>query len=298
MATQQRIYELDSLILVQPSEAGYVDPSTLYLAVDKQGLSKPLKYSLADILTSAHVEQDVLTPSSTSVSVTYEKQFSTTSYFLYVSVYKYITMGGRQIKQSHPYYDFTKTITGFSMTLETLPSETLYVEYMCFESLLITGVSGLQSALDKKVNKDDSVDETITGIKTFSSFPVTPSSLPTSDYEVANKKYADSLIQNPSQVNVSTSGTLSASYNRFNCINSGTINIVTPLITSYNIYDKIYISNATASEDNINITAPSGIKINNLTSRTIKLYNRANCVELEKTASDNWMIRSLYGIYE
>ncbi|MCX6726175.1 MAG: hypothetical protein NT052_02600 [Candidatus Shapirobacteria bacterium] len=34
-------------------------------------------------------------------------------------------------------------------------------------------------------------NQTVVGIKTFSSFPVTPSSAPTTDYQVANKKYAD-----------------------------------------------------------------------------------------------------------
>jgi len=34
-------------------------------------------------------------------------------------------------------------------------------------------------------------DETVAGVKTFSSFPVTPSSAPTTDYQVANKKYVD-----------------------------------------------------------------------------------------------------------
>ena len=34
-------------------------------------------------------------------------------------------------------------------------------------------------------------NETIADVKTFSSFPVTPSSAPTTDYEVANKKFAD-----------------------------------------------------------------------------------------------------------
>ena len=34
-------------------------------------------------------------------------------------------------------------------------------------------------------------NQTVGGIKTFSSFPVTPSSAPTSDYQVANKKYVD-----------------------------------------------------------------------------------------------------------
>lgn len=34
-------------------------------------------------------------------------------------------------------------------------------------------------------------NQTVAGIKTFSSFPVTPSSDPSNDYEVANKKYVD-----------------------------------------------------------------------------------------------------------
>ncbi|MCK9328220.1 MAG: hypothetical protein M0P69_22175, partial [Bacteroidales bacterium] len=34
-------------------------------------------------------------------------------------------------------------------------------------------------------------DQTVNGVKTFGSFPVTPSSAPTSDYQVANKKYVD-----------------------------------------------------------------------------------------------------------
>lgn len=37
-------------------------------------------------------------------------------------------------------------------------------------------------------------DQTIAGIKTFSSFPVTPSSGPSDDYEVANKKYVDDNV--------------------------------------------------------------------------------------------------------
>jgi hypothetical protein len=34
-------------------------------------------------------------------------------------------------------------------------------------------------------------DQTIAGVKTFSSFPITPSSSPTTDYQVANKQYID-----------------------------------------------------------------------------------------------------------
>jgi len=37
-------------------------------------------------------------------------------------------------------------------------------------------------------------NQTIAGVKTFSSFPVTPSSDPSADYEVANKKYVDDRV--------------------------------------------------------------------------------------------------------
>lgn len=40
---------------------------------------------------------------------------------------------------------------------------------------------------------DTTGNETIAGVKTFSSFPVTPSSAPTTNYQVANKKYVDDL---------------------------------------------------------------------------------------------------------
>ena len=47
---------------------------------------------------------------------------------------------------------------------------------------------------DDSTNVKLTGDQTIDGIKTFTSFPITPSSEPTSDYQVANKKYVDSKI--------------------------------------------------------------------------------------------------------
>jgi hypothetical protein len=47
----------------------------------------------------------------------------------------------------------------------------------------------LTNAIESKVSVIDA--ETINGVKTFGSFPVTPSSAPTTDYQVANKKYVD-----------------------------------------------------------------------------------------------------------
>ncbi len=37
-------------------------------------------------------------------------------------------------------------------------------------------------------------NQTLAGVKTFSSFPVTPSSAPTTDYQSANKKYVDDNV--------------------------------------------------------------------------------------------------------
>ena len=38
---------------------------------------------------------------------------------------------------------------------------------------------------------NDNAAQSIAGVKTFSSFPITPSSAPTTDYQVANKKYVN-----------------------------------------------------------------------------------------------------------
>ena len=42
-------------------------------------------------------------------------------------------------------------------------------------------------------------NETVAGVKTFSSFPVTPSSAPTTDYQVANKLYVDTRVISESE---------------------------------------------------------------------------------------------------
>ena len=59
----------------------------------------------------------------------------------------------------------------------------------------------LTNAIESKVSVIDA--ETINGVKTFGSFPVTPSSAPTTDYQVANKKYVDDNIISTKEVNVS-----------------------------------------------------------------------------------------------
>lgn len=50
-------------------------------------------------------------------------------------------------------------------------------------------LSDAPQAFNKFVSVENT--ETIAGVKTFSSFPITPSSAPTTDYQTANKKYVD-----------------------------------------------------------------------------------------------------------
>jgi len=47
----------------------------------------------------------------------------------------------------------------------------------------------------------NSGDQTISGVKTFSSFPVLPSSAPTTNYQIANKKYVDDSIDDSISAN-------------------------------------------------------------------------------------------------
>lgn len=68
--------------------------------------------------------------------------------------------------------------------------------------------SNIQTQLNAKAADNAVVkltgDQTVAGVKTFSSFPVTPSSAPTTDYQVANKAYADTgtaTLQNKTLTN-------------------------------------------------------------------------------------------------
>ena len=62
------------------------------------------------------------------------------------------------------------------------------------------GITAKAADSDKLDNIDSSGfvqtsgDQTVAGVKTFSSFPVTPSSAPSSNYQVSNKKYVDDSV--------------------------------------------------------------------------------------------------------
>lgn len=54
-------------------------------------------------------------------------------------------------------------------------------------------IDGVTSPIQTQFSGKVSItgDESVAGVKTFSSFPITPSAAPTSDYQVVNKKYVD-----------------------------------------------------------------------------------------------------------
>ena len=82
-----------------------------------------------------------------------------------------------------------------------------------------TGDSVLATDLNGNFNlkaDDDAVvhntgNENIAGVKTFASFPITPSSAPTTNYQTANKKYADDRVATKIPTSyLDTDGTLAA----------------------------------------------------------------------------------------
>lgn len=80
---------------------------------------------------------------------------------------------------------------------------------------LVTGLSSVYVALTG--------DQTVAGVKTFSSFPVTPSSAPTTDYQVANKKFvADQVAASIPAVEMLRSTYMRYSDRKSNGTNGGT----------------------------------------------------------------------------
>src|SRR3990167_2801057 len=62
--------------------------------------------------------------------------------------------------------------------------------YSILWSAIKTGIQALTDSLYVALTGN----QTVAGIKSFSSFPLTPSSAPSANYEVANKKYVDDEI--------------------------------------------------------------------------------------------------------
>lgn len=99
---------------------------------------------------------------------------------------------GKIIKQS------TKVLTtvGGNIAALTNPSAITFIRINADNSVTARSAANFLSDIGAVATTGN---ETIAGIKTFSSFPVTPSSAPSTDYQVANKLYVDTVVVTESQ---------------------------------------------------------------------------------------------------
>ena len=115
----------------------------------------------------------------------------------------------------------TATLTGVSTVLFKAPytqTSGLAKTHVGGATFVISNTAGFYDAMTSK-----SDDETITGLYTFTQFPVGPSSAPTTNYQFSNKKYVDdSVAAGVSNMSLTTfGGGLQASAAQ---INAGTAN--------------------------------------------------------------------------
>jgi len=124
---QKRIPELDVYTQLAVGAVGYIDPATIHVAVDKTGWAEAKRMSIVDFLSLNHIETAAISPSSVSVSVTYDSPFvSSNYYFARLQVYKTVTIPGvGDVQSTIPYHDLAKTVNGFSLTLSEYTDVTI-----------------------------------------------------------------------------------------------------------------------------------------------------------------------------
>jgi len=131
------------------------------------------------------------TPEGSVTADTGDTYFDTTGNALYVKEGNGTNTGWVNVGTSGSMTSFT--LAGTSGTPQTISDgDTVTVAAG-------TGITTTAGATDTVTIAVDSTvvvtsgNQTINGIKTFGSFPVTPSADPTTDYQVANKKYVDDI---------------------------------------------------------------------------------------------------------
>lgn len=107
-------------------------------------------------------------------------------------------------------------------------------------------VGAVASKADDTAVVHDTGNETIGGVKTFSSFPVTPSTAPTTNYQAANKKYIDDKVKTDVPVDAKFTDTVTT-------INGKTGAIAKEDITALGIpaQDTVYTHPSTAGNKHI-----------------------------------------------
>ena len=118
---------------------------------------------------------------------------------------------------------------------------------------------------------DLTTDQTIDGIKTFTSFPVTPSSAPTTNFQVANKQYVDNNALNPNRELLTTINfasdanlTLDSSQNEFGNVTLTDTGVLLTAAREIIVSDDvrvIVIRNETAQNLTVKTSAGTGILV-------------------------------------
>lgn len=117
---QKRIYELDEFSPLVQGEPGYEDPATIWLGVDKIGWAEAKKISLVEFIVALHKEQGPVVLTGVNVNVAYEDEFQTNNYYLRIDTYRsYNVPGVGDIIENIPIKNFSRSISGFSLTLES-----------------------------------------------------------------------------------------------------------------------------------------------------------------------------------
>ncbi len=115
---QQRIPELETYVQLASGEVGFIDPATIWVAVDKSSWSDARKMSLADFLSNSHIETANIASGSTSLSGTYDSAFESGGYYFNLQVYKVVSIPGvGDVRESVPYHSLATTVNGFTLTL-------------------------------------------------------------------------------------------------------------------------------------------------------------------------------------
>lgn len=139
--TQKRIRELTQYTQLDSGEPGYVNPSSLFLALDSASFgSEALKYPAESFFSDIHVEKGRITsPGSRVVSVIFDDAFVAAPIPLLFDVFRYTAVDtGKYIRDNVLYYvsgATWATTTGFDITIDDSESLTgVYIEYYFVEA--------------------------------------------------------------------------------------------------------------------------------------------------------------------
>ena len=129
---QKRIWELQTFNVLLVGEPGYIDPSSVYLAVDNVTWSEAKKISLVEFVANLHKEQGPVEINSVNVSEVYGTPFNSIGYYLRIDAWRTITIDGVSYIENIPIKNFVRTVNGFTFELSSYQAGDV-IDYLAFE---------------------------------------------------------------------------------------------------------------------------------------------------------------------